>query len=31
MQINNKLINILLALIAVCLLALCVASVMNVK
>ena len=31
MQINNKLINILLALIAACLLALCIASVMNVK
>lgn len=31
MQINNKLINILLALIAACLLVLCVASVMNVR
>ena len=31
MQMNNKLVNIVLAVIAVCLLALCVASVMNVK
>ena len=31
MHINNKLVNIFLALIAACLLALCVASVMNVK
>ena len=31
MQINNKLINILLASIAACLLVLCVASVMNVR
>jgi len=31
MQMNNKIINIVLAVIAVCLLALCVASVMNVK
>jgi len=31
MHINNKLVNIVLAVIAACLLALCVASVMNVK
>ena len=31
MQMNNKIVNIVLAVIAVCLLALCVASVMNVK
>ena len=31
MRINNKIVNIVLALIAVCLLALCIASVMNVK
>ena len=31
MQMNNKIINIVLAVIAVSLLALCVASVMNVK
>ena len=28
---NNKIVNIVLAVITVCLLALCVASVMNVK
>ena len=31
MQMNNKIVNIVLAVIAVCLLALCVARVMNVK
>ena len=31
MHINNKLVNIVLAVIAACLFALCVASVMNVK
>ena len=31
MQMNNKIVNIVLAVIAACLLALCVASVMNVK
>jgi hypothetical protein len=31
MQMNNKIVNIVLAVIAMGLLALCVASVMNVK
>ncbi len=31
MQMNNKIVNIVLAVIAACLFALCVASVMNVK